>query len=78
MHAEILHKLHENRPFTPFTISMADGRKLHVPHNEFLSFFPGNKAAILTHDDYSFTVIDLLTITSVDVPSKPPRRRAEK
>jgi len=78
MHADILHKLHETRPFTPFTISMADGRQLHVPHNEFLSFFPGDRAAILTHNDYSFTVIDLLTVTSVHVTSKPSRRRSAK
>ena len=78
MHAAILHQLHETRPFTPFTISMADGRKLLVPHNEFLSFFPGDRAAILTHNDYKFTVIDLLMVTAVDVASKRSRRRIEK
>ena len=70
----ILRELHEARPFTPFRISLADGRKLNVPHNEFLSFFPSGRSAILTHADDSFTLIDLLIVTAVDVKPKRSRR----
>lgn len=67
MNIGILRELHETRPFAPFTISLADGRKLHVPHNEFFSFFPSGRAAMLTHADDKFTLIDLLLVTAVDV-----------
>jgi len=74
----ILRELHEARPFMPFTIGLADGRKLNVPHHEFLSFFPSGRSAILTHGDESFTLIDLLMVTTVDVRPKGSRRGAKK
>ena len=78
MNIAILRELHEARPFTPFTLSLADGRKLNVPHNEFLSFFPSGRSAILTHGDESFTLIDLLMVTTVDVKPKGGRRAAKE
>ena len=51
----------------PFTLTLSEGRKLPVIHNEFLSFFPSGRAAMLTHGDDRFTLIDLLLVTSVDV-----------
>ena len=79
MNIGILRELHEARPFVPFTITLADGRKLPVVHNEFLSFFPSGRAAMLTHDDDRFTLIDLLLITAVDVdPKFRTRRKAVK
>jgi len=62
----------------PFTIGLAGGRKLDVPHNEFLSFFPSGRSAILTHGDESFTLIDLLLVTTVDVKPKVTRRGTKK
>ena len=73
MNIAILRELHGARPFMPFRMTLADGRKLNVPHNGFLSFFPSGRAAILTHRDDSFTRIDLLMVTSVDMTSSGPR-----
>ena len=75
MNIAILRQLHEARPFKPFTMTLADGRKLNVPHNEFLSFFPSGRAAILfsDHDD-GFTLIDLLMVTSADMKPSGHRR----
>lgn len=75
MNIAILRELHEARPFMPFTMTLADGRKLRVVHNEFLSFFPSGRAAMLTHHDDRFTLIDLLLIASVDVDPKYRSRR---
>ena len=70
--------MHETRPFVPFTMTLADGRKLHVPHNEFLSFFPSGRAAILYTDrNDGFKWIDLLMVTSADV-DRAGRRRAKR
>ena len=75
MNIAILRELHEARPFVPFTIALADGRKLPVVHNEFLYFFPSGRAAMVTHNDDRFTLIDLLLVTSVDVDPKFRTRR---
>ena len=75
MKINILRELHEARPFVPFTITLADGRKLTVVHNEFLAFFPSGRAVMLTHNDDRFTLIDLLHVTSVEVDPKFRTRR---
>lgn len=75
MNISILRELHEARPFVPFTIALADGRKLPVVHNEFLYFFPSGRAAMVTHNDDRFTLIDLLLVTSVGVDPKFRTRR---
>ena len=77
MNAAILHELHQARPFVPFKVTLADGRKLEVIHNEFLAFFPSGRAAMLTHGDDRFTMFDLLMVTSVDVDPKYRTRRAK-
>jgi hypothetical protein len=75
MNSAVLRELHQARPFVPFTMTLADGRKLHVVHNEFLYFFPSGRAAMLTHPDDRFTLIDLLMVTSADVDPKFRTRR---
>ena len=77
MNIAMLRELHEKRPFVPFTITMADGRKLNVIHNEFMAFFPSGRAVMLTHPDDRFTLIDLLMVTAVDVDPKYRTRRAK-
>jgi hypothetical protein len=74
-----LRELHGARPFVPFTLTLADGRKLTVPHNEFLSLSPSGNFAVLTHMDDGFTVFDLLMVTALDVKKRPtPGRRTKK
>ena len=75
MKLSLLRELHEARPFVPFTITMADGRKLPVIHNEFLAFFPSGRAVMVTHGDDRFTLADMLLISSVDVDPKFRTRR---
>lgn len=77
MNIRILRELAETRPFVPFILTLADGRKLKVVHNEFLSFFPSGRAVMLTHGDDKFTMIDLLMITSVDVDPKYRTRKTK-
>ena len=40
MKIEQLQDAHETRPFIPFAIFLADGRKLVVEHPEFMAFSP--------------------------------------
>ena len=66
MNVTALRTLHQTIPFVPFTICLADGRKLHVRHNEFLSIAPSGRVAVLHHDDDTFTMIDVNLIVTVD------------
>jgi hypothetical protein len=75
MKIALLRELHEARPFVPFTITLTDGRKLPVIHNEFLYIFPSGRAAMLTHRDDRFTLMDLFHIISAEVDPKYRTRR---
>ena len=77
MKASLLRELHDARPFVSFTLTLADGRKLNVIHNEFLYFFPSGRALMLTHPDDRFTLIDLLMATTADVDPKFRTRRTK-
>lgn len=76
-----LKQLYEARPFRPFTMCLADGRKRHVPHPELMAFL-GNGRTVFWADGKSdaFELIDLILIVSAEVgPSshgRSERRRA--
>ncbi|MCO6437764.1 MAG: hypothetical protein J5J06_11800 [Phycisphaerae bacterium] len=67
MNNEALRKAHAARPFQPFDLYVADGRVIHVPHPEFLAQFPGGRAIIITNEDYSWDLVDLLMVTSIHI-----------
>jgi len=67
MTVEQLRNVHQAQPFRPFTIHMADGRNLHVPHSEFLSHSATGRTIIIHHDDEKFSIVDLLLVNEVEV-----------
>lgn len=78
MTIEQLRSTHQANPFQPFTIRLADGRSLHVPHRDFLSHSPSGRTVIVYHEDESFSIIDLLLVTELEVSDgkgRRPRRR---
>jgi hypothetical protein len=72
MTVEQLRTVHQARPFRPFTIHMADGRALHVPHSEFLSHSASGRTIIVHHADDTFSVVDLLLINELEVHGPSP------
>lgn len=70
MTAEQLRTLREANPFRPFTIHLADGRALTVPHRDFVSQSPTGRTTIVYHSDDSFSIVDLLLITELEVPAQ--------
>jgi hypothetical protein len=68
MTIEQLRAMHQAVPFRPFTIDLADGRHLYVPHREFLSHSPSGRTVIVYGEDESFSIIDLLLVTELKVP----------
>ena len=69
-------------PFQPFTIYMADGRRIHVPHRDFISHSPSGRTVIVEHKDDTHSVLDLLLMTELKVGNgrssqkRRPRRSA--
>ena len=67
MTVEQLRNVHQAKPFQPFTIHLADGRHFRVPHPEFLSHSPNGRIIIVYHQGESFSIIDLLLVTELEV-----------
>ena len=74
MTIEQLRSVHRAAPFRSFTLHLADGRLLSVPHPDFLFITPAGRTAIVAHQDDSFSVIDLLLVTEIEVSSSQPTR----
>jgi hypothetical protein len=64
---EQLRAVHRATPFRPFTIHLADGGRLEVPHRDFLSHSPSGRTVIVYGKDESFGVVDLLLVTELSV-----------
>ena len=56
------------QPFEPFTIRLADGRKLPVHHPDFVAVGP--RRAIVIGQDNSWLVLEPLLIVSLDYDGK--------
>jgi hypothetical protein len=67
MTIEQLRTIHQAMPFRPFTIHLADGRQIDVPHREFLSHSPSGRTIIVYHQDDTFSIVDLLLVTELKV-----------
>jgi hypothetical protein len=72
MTIEQLRNVHQASPFRPFTLHLADGRQLDVPHRDFLSHSPSGRTVIVYGPDESFSIVDLLLVTRIEV--HPPMR----
>jgi len=57
---EALHK----QPFEPFTIRMADGRGLPVPHPDFVAVVP--RRIVVVADDGSWSVVEPRLVAALD------------
>jgi hypothetical protein len=68
-----IRNVHRAQPFRPFAIHVADGRVIEVPHQDFLSHSPTGRTIIVYHGDESFSILDLLLVTELEVDSPPQR-----
>jgi hypothetical protein len=67
----------EAQPFRPFTIHMGDGRNFLVKHRDFISRSPAGRTLIVYGEDDSFSILDLLLVTELEVhPSGNPGEAA--
>ena len=75
MTTEQLKQMHTARPFRPFTLRLADGEVVPVPHPEFLFFSPSGRTIVVATPDDAFKIIDLLLVTSIDVGTNGKSKR---
>jgi hypothetical protein len=67
MTVDQLRSMREANPFRPFTIHLADGRSLRVPHRDFVSHSPGGRTLIVYRTQEAFSVVDLYLVTELEV-----------
>jgi len=80
MTIEQLRNFYQARPFRPFIIHLADGRRLAVQHPEFLATAPSGRTVTVYQPDETSTVVDLLQVTDLEIKSNStksgPRKRS--
>ena len=66
------------RPFRPFTISLADGRRFRVRSPEYILLPPkAQRTFIVAESGEDYRIIDLLLVTSIDFDGR-TRSRSKK
>jgi len=79
MTIEQLREVHRAQPFRPFTLELADGQKVHVPHPEFLWHLPGGRTVFVAVSDEAAKIIDLLLAVLIHIENgQPPKQRRRK
>ena len=59
------------QPFEPFSLRLAGGRGVAVPHPDFVALHP--RRIIVVNEDASWSVVEPLLIVSIDYDA--PRKR---
>ena len=65
MTTEQLKNAHEAKPFRPFTIHLADGTSLEVPHPELLWRMPSGRTIFVSRGGEDVAIVDLLLVTQL-------------
>ncbi len=74
MTAQEFRSVFDAEPFRPFTVHLADGRAVMVPHQEYALLSPTGRTLIVYQDDDSFQVLDLVLATGVQINGKRPKK----
>ena len=78
MRTETLHEVLHAAPFRPFTLCLADGTRVDVPHPDFIAHPPGARIAVVMGRDESTHYIDLALVTKIEIgPPSPAGTIAE-
>ena len=77
MTIESIRQLYDARPFRPFILHLADGRRTTIHHPEFLAFSPDDRTLVAFQPDRTMKIIDLELVTELEVkPNRTPRKAA--
>ncbi len=79
MTIERVRNLYQARRFQPFTIHLADGRRIPVVHHEFMILGPSGRTIVVQQPDETLNIIDLLLVTDLENrPNGPTSRRRRR
>ncbi|RIK68026.1 MAG: hypothetical protein DCC65_04125 [Planctomycetota bacterium] len=78
MTVEQLKKVHQARPFRPFTLKLADGSRLRVRHPEMMSYSESGRTAVVHGEGNDFDIIDLLLVVGLEVRNGHAKRSKRK
>ncbi|HEX4413634.1 MAG TPA: hypothetical protein VH107_08395 [Lacipirellulaceae bacterium] len=67
MTIEQIKKSYNSQPFQPFTIHLAGGREVPVPHRDFIMVVPNGRTLVVALPDSTVDIIDLLLVSDVVV-----------
>lgn len=67
MDLNIIRTVLRQQPFQPFSLRLADGRELRVPHPDFVALSP--RQVVVINSDESLTRIEPLLIVSLEEPA---------
>ena len=70
-----IRQAHHAEPFHPFTIRMADGRILRVPHPDFLLTPPTGRTIVVHMPDDSHAIIDLMLVAELEFKANGSSKR---
>lgn len=72
MTPDAIRSLFQAKPFTPFIIHLADGRKIPVPSPEFMWYPPAGRLVFVSQGGDAFHIVDLLLVTGLEMKTNPP------
>jgi hypothetical protein len=75
MKAKEFRNVYQAEPGRPFTIYLADGRRIPVMHQEFAMLSPSGRTLIVYQEDDSFQVVDLMLATGLGVNGSRRKKR---
>jgi hypothetical protein len=67
MTVERIRQACSEQPFRPFTLHLADGLEVEVPHRDFMAVGPGGRTILVYRPDESYHVVDLLLVTDLHI-----------
>lgn len=67
MTIEQLKNVYDAKPFCPFNLHLADGRKIAVRHRDFILAAPKGRTFIVAEPDGRFHILDLLMVTDLEL-----------
>ena len=65
MHAETLKELIHAKSFQPFTLHLADGHTVEVPHPDFILLTRGGRTAAVSTGGEKIEILDVALVTRV-------------
>lgn len=73
-----IQRLREEKPFRPFRVLTADGKKYDVWHPEYLGQSPSGRLIMIGLDDDSTVTLDLLLVVGIQKGIKRARANSKR